>query len=54
MQGPAREINPWVRDVATFQEKFEKKFDTSTNIGIAELIMHRLDCRFVKHLLQRA
>ena len=43
MQGPAREINPWVRDVATFQEKFEKKFDTSTNIGIAELIVHRLD-----------
>lgn len=43
MQGPAREINPWVRDVATFQEKFEKKFDTSTNVGIAELIVHRLD-----------
>lgn len=43
MQGPAREINPWVRNVAEFQEKFEKKFDTSTNVGMAELIMHRLD-----------
>ena len=34
--------NPWVRAVAEFQEKFEKKFDTSTENGKAQLVFHRM------------
>lgn len=37
-----KEINKWVRDVAEFQEKFEKKFDTGTDLDIAKLILHRV------------